>query len=72
MVHSRRPSVPDIIEAATGSHTLDSDPPGVRWLDRRIGRAIRLLTRHWIAHVVAAHLLGWAGYALAREWGWIR
>jgi hypothetical protein len=61
-----------LLDAVTGSHDIGSEPPAARWLDRRIGRAVRLLTRHWVAHVVAAHLLGWAGYALARAWHWIR
>lgn len=47
--HSKRPpSIPDLLSDITGKHRAISDPPGARWLDRRIGRAIRLSLRWWI------------------------
>jgi hypothetical protein len=73
MTHSRRPSLPDIIEAATGSHSLESDPPAIRWIDRRVGKVVRVLLTHrytWIAiaHATgAAHLLAWA-----KLLGWLK
>jgi hypothetical protein len=42
------PSKFELLEAITGSHTLTTDPPAARWLDRRIGRAVRVtLTWMW-------------------------
>ena len=44
---SKRPSFGELASEITGSHSIDSDPPALRWLDRRIGRALRL-TAWWI------------------------
>lgn len=46
-IRSRAPSGADFVEAWTGSHTVDSDPPGVRRIDRMIGRGVRLGLR-WL------------------------
>jgi hypothetical protein len=46
-MRSKAPSLHDIVSELTGSHDVDSEPPAMRWLDRRIGRAVRLATR-WL------------------------
>ncbi len=46
-MRSKAPSWHDLASEITQSHTINSDPPGVRWLDRRTGRAIRLGV-HWL------------------------
>jgi hypothetical protein len=47
-MRSEMPSVHDLWSDLSTSHRLDSDPAGARWLDRRVGRALRLALRWWI------------------------
>ena len=44
---SRPPSFHDLLDEVTNSHRIDSDPPFTRWLDRRVGRAVRIGAR-WV------------------------
>jgi hypothetical protein len=46
---SRAPSFSELIDAVTSSHTIDSDPPAARWLQRRIGRII-MRSGRWILY----------------------
>ncbi|HTQ45371.1 MAG TPA: hypothetical protein VMI75_21585 [Polyangiaceae bacterium] len=68
MPASRRPSVPDLIEAVTGSHTVSSDPPAARWLDRRVGHYLRRIVTSRLFWLAVAHALG---FAHARLWSLI-
>lgn len=75
----RPPSFHDLLDEVTESHRIESDPPFARWLDRRVGRAVRLGAR-WVittkggtalvaaASYVAGHtrLLPWLGHLIAK------
>lgn len=53
---SKKPSGPELLDALTGSHSIDSEPPAARWLDRRIGRAVRIGFR-WVIRTKAGTAL---------------
>lgn len=65
---SRRPtSLNDVVEIATGSHSLQSDPPVTRWLDRRVGKLVRQLFGSKWSLVTVSHVLG-----MGHAWAWLR
>lgn len=74
---SRRPSFAELAADITGpQHAIGSDPPGLRWLDRRIGRGIRLAF-WWLWRTKGGTLAaGGVGAALTwlshHLWHWIR
>jgi hypothetical protein len=73
---SKAPSLSELWTEVTESHRLESDPPGARWLDRRIGRAVRLGLR-WLCRTKTgtafAACCGAAATWLSHHWlHWIR
>lgn len=75
-IRSKAPSFHEIATEITSSHRIESDPPGLRWLDRRIGRAIRI-TLWWLFRTKGGTLAaGGVGAALTwlshHIWHWIR
>lgn len=65
-MRSRRPSLPDLWDDLSTSHRIDSDPPGARWLDRRIGRAVRV-SAWWLFRTKAGTAFA-AGVGAAATW----
>jgi hypothetical protein len=73
---SKRPTVRELAADITGSHRVQSDPPGLRWLDRRIGRAIRV-SLTWIVTTKGGSLLiaavsSFLTWLSQHLWHWIR
>jgi hypothetical protein len=55
-IRSKAPSLHDIAAELTGSHSVSSEPPAMRWLDRRVGRSVRLGVR-WVITTKGGTLL---------------
>lgn len=72
---SKRPTFSELASDITDSHRIDSDPPGLRWLDRRIGRTIRVgLTWYFRTRsgTIIAHLVGLAiAWLTEHKWHWM-
>jgi hypothetical protein len=75
-IRSRAPSFSELASEITASHRLESDPPAVRWLDRRIGRAFRIsawwLWRTKAGTLSAAGLTGALTWLSQHFWHWIK
>lgn len=69
---SKRPSFSELAAEITSSHRIESDPPVLRWVDRRIGRAIRISGLWYFrtrSGTLFAHLVG-GGIVWLTEHAW--